>query len=137
MAAAAAAPTAFSSTGEQGTILRQGVISSAQSGQNDTSQVALILPDRPDGKVYGGVLTYSASSQFEAGLLNRVFVDGDTLSHIKSRYGKSLPNWIDNASSHHNLDESATQIMAEIKPDYGTSTPYFSASIPFVASGVG
>jgi hypothetical protein len=63
--------------------------------------------------------------------------DRDTLSHIKSSYGKSIPNWIDNASSHHNLDESATQIIAGIKPDYGTSIPYFSASIPFVASGVG
>jgi hypothetical protein len=130
-------PPPFNNTGEEGTILRQGVISSSQSGQNDTSQVALILPHRPDGKIYTGVLTYSASSPVEVGLLNRVFVDGDTLSHIKSIYGKSIPNWIDNASSHHNLGESATQIISGIKPDYGTSTPYFSASIPFVAGGVG
>jgi hypothetical protein len=130
-------PPPFNNTGEEGTILRQGVISSSQSGQNDTSQVALILPHRPIGKIYTGVLTYSASSPVEVGLLNSVFLDRDTLSHIKSIYGKSIPNWIDNASSHHNLDESATQIIAGIKPDYGTSTPYFSASIPFVASGVG
>ena len=130
-------PPPFNNTGEEGTILRQGVISSSQSGRNDTSQVALILPHRPDGKIYTGVLTYSASSPVEVGLLNRVFLDSDTLSQIKSVYGKSIPNWIDNASSHHNLDELATQIIAGIKPDYGTSTPYFSASIPFVASGVG
>jgi len=77
--------------------------------------MALILPHRPDGKIYTGVLTYSASTPVEVGLLNRVFVDSDTLSHIKSSYGKSIPNWIDNASSHHNLDESATQIIAGIK----------------------
>jgi hypothetical protein len=127
----------FNNADAEETVLRQGVILSSQSGQNDTSQVALILPHRPDGKTYTGVLTYSASSPVEVGLLNRVFVDGDTLSHIKSIYGKSIPNWIDNASSHHNLGESATQIISGIKPDYGTSTPYFSASIPFVAGGVG
>jgi hypothetical protein len=27
-------------------------------------------------------------------------------------------------------------VISAINPDYGTSTPYFSASIPFVASGV-
>lgn len=124
-------------TDTEETVLRQGVILSSQSGQNDTSQVALILPHRPDGKTYTGVLTYSASSPVEAGFLNRVFVDNDTLSQIKSSYGKSLPNWIDNASAHHNLDESAIQIISGIKPDYGTSTPHFSASIPFVASSVG
>ncbi len=127
----------FNNTGAEDTVLRQGVILSSQSGQNDTSQVALILPHRPDGKTYTGVLTYSASSPVEVGLLNRVFVDNDTLSQIKSSYGKSLPNWIDNASAHHNLDESVIQIIAGIKPDYGTSTPHYSTSIPFVASGVG
>ena len=132
-----ATPTTLNNTLIEGTILRQGVISSSQSGQSDTSQVALILPHRPDGKIYSGVLTYSASSPVEVGLLNRVFVDNDTLSQIKSIYGKSTPNWIDNASSHHNLNESATQIISGIKPDYGTPTPYYSASIPFVASSVG
>ena len=126
----------FNNTGEEGTILRQGVILSSQSGQNDTLQVALILPHRPDGKIYTGVLTYSASSPVGVGLLNRVFLDSDTLSYINQSM-ESQYLWIDNASSHHNLDESATQIIAGIKPDYGTSTPYFSASIPFVASGVG
>ena len=127
----------FSNTNTQETILRQGVILSSQSGENDTSQVALLLPHRPDGKTYTGVLTYSASNPVEVGLLNRVFVDNDTMSQIKSSYGKSSPNWIDNASSHHNLNESAIQIISGIKPDYGTSTPYYSASIPFVASSVG
>jgi hypothetical protein len=127
----------FNNTDAEETVLRQGVILSSQSGQNDTSQVALILPHRPDGKIYTGVLTYSASRPVEVGLLNRVFVDNDTLSQIKSSYGESIPNWIDNASAHHNLGESATQIISGIKPDYGTSTPYYSASIPFVASSVG
>jgi len=51
------------------------MISSSQSEQNETAQVAIILPHRSDGKVYTGILTYSASSPVEIGLLNRVFFE--------------------------------------------------------------
>ena len=88
-------------------------------------------------KIYRGTSTYSAISSVEIGLLHKISVDNNTLSSIKSIYGKSDPHWIDYASSKHHLNETAIQIIACIKPDYGTSAPYFSASIPFVASSVG
>ena len=54
-----------------------------------------------------------------------------------NQFGKTSPNWIDFASSIHNLTKVTPQIISAIQPEYGSSTPYYSASIPFVASGVG
>ena len=119
------------------TILKEGLLSSSKSLPNETSQVAIILPHRADGKIYSGFLTYSATSPVEIGLLHRISVDNNTLSLIKSIYGKLAPHWIDYASAKHHLNETAIQIIAGFRPNYGTSTPYFSASIPFVASSVG
>lgn len=125
-------------TGElDNTLHREGLILSSKSGPNETAQVTLLLPHRADGMLYSGVLTYSASSPVEIGLLSRVNVDNAALSQIIDQHGESSPNWIDFASSIHNLTESTTQIIGGIQPDYGPSTPYYSASIPFVASGVG
>lgn len=118
-------------------IYREGIILSSKSGPNETAQVALLLPHREDGMIYSGVLTYSASSPVEIGFLSRTNLDNATLSQIIERFGESSPNWIDFASSIHNLTDSTTQIIGGIQPDYGPSTPYYSASIPFVASSVG
>ncbi len=54
-------------------ILQQGMITSSQARQNETSQLAVILPHRADGKSYTGILTFSASRPVEVGLLQRVF----------------------------------------------------------------
>ena len=118
-------------------IHRQGLILSFKSGPNETAQVAPILPHREDGMLYSGVLTYSASSPVEIAFLSRVNVDNATFSQIIDEYGESSPNWIDFASSIHNLTEPTPQIIGGILPDYGSSTPYYSASMPFAASGVG
>jgi hypothetical protein len=59
------------------------------------------------------------------------------LSQIIYQFGESSPNWIDVASSIHSLTESTSPIIGGIQPDYGPSTSYYSASIPFVVSGVG
>ena len=128
--------TANASSSDE-SIHRQGLILSSKSGPNETAQVALILPHRADGMLYSGVLTYSASSPVEIALLSRVNIDNETLSQIIGEYDESSPNWIDLASSIHNLTELTPQIIGSILPDYGPSTPYYSASIPFVASGVG
>ena len=129
--------TASTTNVNETTILKEGILSSSKSLPNETSQVAIILPHRADGKIYSGFLTYSATSPVEIGLLHRISVDNNTLSLIKSIYGKSAPHWIDYASAKHHLNETAIQIIAGFRPNYGTSTPYFSASIPFVASSVG
>jgi hypothetical protein len=131
-------PTTASTTNvNETTILKVGILSSSKSIPNDTSQVAIILPHRADGMIYSGILIYSATSPVEIGLLHRISVDNNSLSLIKSIYGKSTPHWIDYASAKHHLNETAIQIIAGFRPNYGTSTPYFSASIPFVASSVG
>ena len=126
-------------TDESGeTFYRQGLVSSFKSGPNETSQVAPILPHRSDDMIYSGVLTYSATSPVEIAFLSKINVDNTTLSQIIDQFGKSSPNWIDFASlSIHNLTQTTPQIVGGIQPEYGTSTPYYSASIPFVASGVG
>jgi hypothetical protein len=120
------------------TFYRQGLVSSFKSGPNETSQVAPILPHRSDDMIYSGVLTYSATSPVEIAFLSKINVDNTTLSQIIDQFGKSSPHWIDLASlSIHNLTQTTPQIVGGIQPEYGTSTPYYSASIPFVASGVG
>jgi hypothetical protein len=130
-------PTTNTANVNETTILKEGILSSSKSLPNETSQVAIILPHREDGKIYSGFLTYSATSPVEIGLLHRISVDNNTLFLIKSIYGKLAPHWIDYASAKHHLNETAIQIIAGFRPNYGTSTPYFSASIPFVASSVG
>jgi hypothetical protein len=126
-------------TDESGeTLYRQGLVSSFKSGPNETSQVAPILPHRSDDKIYSGVLTYSATSPVEIAFLSKINIDNSTLSQIIDQFGKSSPHWIDFASlSIHNLTQTTPQIVGGIQPEYGISTPYYSASIPFIASGVG
>ena len=119
-------------------ILQQGMITSSQARHNETSQLAVILPHRADGKSYTGILTFSASRPVEVGLLQRVSIDNDTLSKIDlQKFGETFPNWIRDISTQHKLDNNtAMQIISSIIPDYGISTPFFTASIPFVANGV-
>ena len=119
-------------------ILQQGIITSSQARQNETSQLAVILPHREDGKSYTGILTFSASRPVEVGLLQRVSIDNDTLSKIDlQKFGETFPNWIRDITTQHNLDnKTAMQVISSIIPDYGISTPFFTASIPFVANGV-
>lgn len=123
---------------EEQDILQQGMITSSQARQNETSHLAVILPHRTDGKSYTGILTFSASRPVEVGLLQRVSIDNDTLSKIDlNKFGESFPNWIRDISTQHKLDnKTAMHVISTIIPDYGISTPYFSASIPFVANGV-
>jgi len=119
-------------------ILQQGMITSSQARQNETSQLAVILPHRADGKSYTGILTFSASRPVEVGLLQRVSINNDTLSKIDlQKFRETFPNWIRDISTQHKLDNNtAMQIISSIIPDYGISTPFFTASIPFVANGV-
>ncbi|HYJ00846.1 MAG TPA: hypothetical protein VEW92_01410 [Nitrososphaeraceae archaeon] len=119
-------------------ILQQGMITSSQARQNETSQLAVILPHRADGKSYTGILTFSASRPVEVGLLQRVSINNDTLSKIDlQKFGETFPNWIRDISTQHKLDNNtAMQTISSIIPDYGISTPFFTASIPFVANGV-
>ncbi len=119
------------------TFLRQGMVSSSQARPNETAQIAVILPHRDDGKSYTGVLTFSASQPVSIGFLQKLSISNKTLSNIDfKKYGKSMPQWIRDITSQHNLNHKGLQVISGIIPNYGTSTPYYSASIPFVANGV-
>ena len=64
-------------------------------------------------------------------------MDNKTISNIDfKKYGGSVPLWIRDIIPHHKLNQTGLQIIAGITPNYGTSTPFYSVSIPFVARGV-
>jgi hypothetical protein len=123
--------------GNEQTILRQGLVASSQARDDESSHVAVILPHRDDGKSYSGVLTFSASQPVSVALLQRLSVDNSTLSQIDfKKYGGSTPLWLRDIPSQHNITQTGLQVISAINPDYGTSTPYYCASMPFVARGV-
>ena len=119
------------------TILHQGIIASGKPTQiktlpNETIEVVTILPFRTDGSIYKGVLTYTATKPVEVTLGHTIPVDNATLSQLETqKHGKIFVRHL-TANVEGNI--SAT---SKIMPDYkGESSPYFSASVPFVASQV-
>jgi hypothetical protein len=120
------------------TVLHQGIIASGKPPQvktlpNETIEVVTILPFRSDGAIYRGTLTYTATKPVEVTLGHRIPVDNTTLSQLETqRHGKLFVRHLAG-----NVDGNVSA-PSKIIPDYrgGTSSPYFSASIPFVASQV-
>ena len=120
------------------TVLHQGIIASGKPPQiktlpNETIEVVTILPFRSDGAIYRGTLTYTATKPVEVTLGHRIPVDNTTLSQLETqRHGKLFVRHLAG-----NV-EGNVSAPSKIIPDYrgGTSSPYFSASIPFVASQV-
>jgi hypothetical protein len=119
-------------TGQQGRIIQQGTVSSSEiplpgfEGQ----QRATILPLSPDGTIYSGVLTYTATepvnvvvlhvqnlNETERGILNDT-EDGE--------FGPLVTAALDNQTS---------LALTIITPTYGDS-PAPSASIPFAGNAV-
>jgi hypothetical protein len=82
-------------------------------------------------------LKYSAIHPVDSALLHRLSIDNDTLSQLDfHKYGNSVPSWIRDIQPKHGLNETYLQVISGIVPNSGTSTTYYSASIPFVANGV-
>ena len=121
-----------SSTG--GYILRRGIISS-EPGQPEQLKVqrTIILQHRQDGKDYTGTLTFTASKPVEVLFGHRLNIDNKTLSNIDMKKFGDL--FLVNP-----IHPNAGYVLSApsvIKPDYGGSAPpYYSASLPFVASSV-
>jgi hypothetical protein len=116
-------------------ILRRGIISS-EPGQPEELKVqrTVILQHRQDGKDYTGTLTFTASKPVEVLFGHRLNnIDNKTLSNIDMKKFGDL--FLVNP-----IHPNAGYVLSAptvIKPDYkGSSPPYFSASIPFVASSV-
>ena len=118
-------------------ILHRGIISS-EPGQPKELKVqrTIILQHRQDGRDYTGILTFTASKPVEVVFGHRINIDNTTdktLSNIdKSKFGDLfLVNPI------HPNAGYVLSAPTVIKPEYnGSSPPYYSASIPFVASSV-
>ena len=117
-----------------GNILLRGIISS-EPGQPAQLKVqrTIILPHRQDGNDYTGILTYTASRPVEVLLGHRLGVDNKTLLSIDTKKFGNL--FLVNP-----IHPNAGYVLSAptvLRPDYADfSPPYYSASIPFVASSV-
>ena len=119
------------------TVVHQGIIASGPNPQiklepNEDLQSAVILPYRSDGSIYRGVLSYTATKSVEVALSHRIPIDNTTLSQLNvQKHGKLFVR-------HLTAFPGNISAISRIIPDYrgGSTSPYFSASIPFVASSV-
>jgi hypothetical protein len=124
-------------TSNEKTVVHQGIIASSPNPQikpepNEGRQSAVILPYRMDGSVYRGVLTYTATKPVEVTLSHRIPIDNATHSQLDmQKHGKLFVR-------HLTAFPGNISTPSRIIPDYrgGSTSPYFSASIPFVASSV-
>ena len=95
-----------------------------------------ILTNLPDGTIYTGIVTFTATKPVEVGISYRVPIDNNTYSHIDTKTLGDLYL----AYHHNDKGEAGTpgvlSASSVIVPDYGTHSPYFSASIPFVGDSL-
>jgi hypothetical protein len=118
---------------EEETIVRQGTVTSSQDPLlgHEEHQMATILPFRPDGTIYAGVLTYTATEPVEVVILN-IQILNETEQQVLNateddgEFGTLLSSQLDNQTS---------LALTVITPEYGDS-PAPSASIPFAGNAV-
>lgn len=124
-------------TSNEKTVVHQGIIASGPNPQiklepNEDLQSVVILPYRSDGSIYRGVLSYTATKPVEVTLSHRIPIDNTTLSQLNvQKHGKLFVR-------HLTAFPGNISAPSRIIPDYrgGSTSPYFAASIPFVASSV-
>ena len=117
--------TAKSSAGQMNYL--QGVLTSAPDplpGHN-MHQLAMILPPRDDGKIYTGMLTFTASKKVEVVVLHafpKATIDGIDANKFGGLLSAPFTN-------------KTTVAISLITPNYG-STPATSYSIPFSGNAI-
>jgi len=123
-------------TSQETTVLHQAIIASSPNPQiaprpNERLESVVVLPYRSDGAVYKGVLTFTATKPVEVTFSHRIPIDNTTLSQIDTqKFGNLFVR-------HLTAFPGNISAPSRIIPDYsGSASPYFSASIPFVASSV-
>ena len=123
-------------TSNETTIVHQGIVASSPSPQiiprpNEHLQTVVILPYRSDGSIYKGVLSFTATKPVEITFNHRIPIDNTTLSELDmQKFGKLFVRHLTDLPGN-------ISAIGRIIPDYsGSSSPYFSASIPFVSSSV-
>jgi len=101
----------------------------------DKPHAVSILPNRPDGTIYTGIMTFTATKPVEVGISYSLPIDNSTLSAIDTKTFGNL-----DIGYRHDKVESGfpgdVGTLFVIVPDYGTESPYFSASIPFVGDSL-
>jgi plastocyanin len=118
---------------QEETIIREGTVTSSQDPLlgHEEHQMATILPFRPDGTIYAGVLTYTATEPVEVVILN-IQILNETEQQVLNAteddgaFGTLLTSQLDNQTS---------LAISYITPEYGDS-PAPSASIPFAGNAV-
>lgn len=127
---------AHNTTVPGGTIAHRGIISSEEHAHlvlrpGEDNHGVEILPHRPDGATYSGVLTFTAIKPVEVGFGHRLHIDNSTLSQFETETLGSLYKR-HHVDSREHITPGIISVPSRIIPDYGTSPPYFSASIHFV-----
>ena len=123
-------------TSDEKTVVHQGIIASSPSPQivprpNEHLQTVVVLPYRSDGSIYKGILSYTATKPVEVTFNHRIPLDNATLSQLDmEKFGKMFIR-------HLTAFPGNISAIGRIIPDYsGSTSPYFSASMPFVSSSV-
>lgn len=123
-------------TSDEKTVVHQGIIASSPSPQiiprpNEHLQTVVILPYRSDGSIYKGILSFTATKPVEVTFNHRIPLDNATLSQLDTeKFGKMFIR-------HLTAFPGNISAIGRIIPDYsGSTSPYFSASMPFVSSSV-
>ena len=123
-------------TSDEKTVVHQGIIASSPSPQiiprpNEHLQTVVVLPYRSDGTIYKGILSFTATKPVEVTFNHRIPLDNATLSQLDmEKFGKMFIR-------HLTAFPGNISAIGRIIPDYsGSTSPYFSASMPFVSSSV-
>jgi plastocyanin len=112
------------------TIVQQGIVTSSQDPLpgHEEHQRATILPFRPDGSVYSGVLTYTATEPVQL-----VILDMQTLNTTERTLLDAAEDELETELLTSQLDNETSIVISIITPEYG-DTPVPSASIPFAGN---
>ena len=123
-------------TSNEKTVIHQGIIASSPSPQiiprpNEHLQTVVVLPYRSDGSIYKGILSFTATKPVEVTFNHRIPLDNATHSQLDmEKFGKMFIR-------HLTAFPGNISAIGRIIPDYsGSTSPYFSASMPFVSSSV-
>jgi hypothetical protein len=126
------ATTNTTSVGEN-ELFQRGIATSVPIEGAHNEYATIILPPLEDGALYEGTLTFTASRPVEVVLGHRLVIDNSTYSQIDPQVFGTLRLFDTTGAPDIPKIISAPSF---ILPDYGSSTPHFSASIPFIASAV-
>jgi len=111
------------------------IFNNATINTGEKPQDVSILTNRPDGSIYTGIVTFTATKPVEVGISHRLPIDNNTFSQIDTKtWGNLYTGYYNDkgeAGTPGNLSTASV-----IVPDYGTHSPYFSASIPFVGDSL-